>query len=141
MTTGLIQEIILTRSIHAAPADIYGAFTTAAGWCAWCSETAEVDARVGGKLHIYTEGYHSSGEFMTLEPERLIVFTWNGDREPPVVIEVRLAAQGDLTEVIFKVTGQGSEQEWVNLSAFFERIWGHVLDHLKDVMENSKPEE
>jgi uncharacterized protein YndB with AHSA1/START domain len=59
MMTSLYQELTLTRIILAPLARAYAAFTTAEGWCAWCCETAEAEATPGGKLHIYTEGYHA----------------------------------------------------------------------------------
>jgi hypothetical protein len=57
------QEITITRTILASPPQVYEAFTRSEGWCEWFCEKAETDPRVGGKLHIYTEGYNAYGEF------------------------------------------------------------------------------
>ena len=84
------QEITITRTIRALPARIYAAFTRAEGWCEWCCEKAEADAHVGGRLHIYTEGYNAYGEFTELEQDRTVALTWNGDGEPPMLIRVLL---------------------------------------------------
>jgi uncharacterized protein YndB with AHSA1/START domain len=73
------QEMTLARTIRTSPARVYAAFTDAEGWCDWCCETAECEATIGGKLHIYTEGYNAYGEFTELEPDRTASFTWNGD--------------------------------------------------------------
>ena len=135
----LAQEIVITLDIHASPARVYAAFTRPEGWCAWCCEKAESDARLGGRLHIYTEGYNAYGEFIELEPARSVTFTWNGDREPPMIIHVRLAEIGDNTRLTFKVNGLGTEQAWTGIVDFLERIWGHVLNNLKSVLE-AKPE-
>ena len=75
------QEIIITRTILTSPPQVYAAFTRAEGWCEWCCEKAEIDALVGGKLHIYTEGYNAYGVFTVLEQDKTISFTWNGDGE------------------------------------------------------------
>ena len=80
------QEITIIKTILASPTRVYTAFTTANGWCEWCCEKAESDAYVGGRLHIYTEGYNAYGEFKVLEQDRIIAFTWNGDGEPPTLI-------------------------------------------------------
>lgn len=133
------QDITITRAILTSPTQVYAAFTRAEGWCEWCCEKAEVEAYIGGNLHIYTEGYHAYGEFTELEQDRIVAFTWNGDREPPTHIHILLNGQGNSTIMIFKVTCLGSNQDCADIADFFERIWGHVLDNLKAVLEN-KPE-
>ncbi|MGD9002615.1 MAG: SRPBCC domain-containing protein [Anaerolineae bacterium] len=133
--TAQTQEIALTRTILASPARVYAAFTTAAGWCAWCCETAEADAQVGGRLHIYTEGYNAYGEFVELEQDKTVAFTWDGDGEPPTLIRVSLAGRDGDTVVTFRVTGLGSDQDWATIADFLERTWGRALDNLKAVLE------
>lgn len=129
------QEITLTRTILAPPARVYAAFTRAADWCAWCCEKAESDGTPGGKLHVYTEGYHAYGEFTQLEEGRIAAFTWNGDGEPPTLIHVTLDEQDGGTRLTFKVTGLGSAQDWEKFAAFLERVWGRALNNLKAVLE------
>jgi uncharacterized protein YndB with AHSA1/START domain len=129
------QQIRLTRRIRTPPARVYAAFTTAAGWCAWCCETAESEARVGGALHIYTEGYNAYGEFTALEEDQTVAFTWDGDGEPPTRIDVSLDGEDGSTRVTFKVTGLGSQQDWAGIADFLERTWGRALDNLKAVLE------
>ena len=132
------REIIISRTILASPARVYAAFTQAEGWCEWCCERAESDARVGGRLHIYTEGYNAYGHFTELEQDRTVAFTWDGDQEPPTLIHVSLDRQDDNTAVTFKVTGLCSEQEWAGFADTLERIWGRVLNNLQSVLE-AKP--
>ena len=132
------QEITLTESILASPAQVYSAFTRAAGWCAWCCETAEAAPRVGGRLHIYTEGYNAYGEFTDLQQDRIVEFTWDGDGEPPTLIRVQLDGGDDRTSLTFKVTGRCSPQDWAGIADFLERTWGRALRNLKAVME-AKP--
>jgi len=129
------QEIILTRSINAPPKKIYASFTEAEGWCAWCCETASIDAVIGGKLHIYTEGYHAYGEYKVLVPYSAITFTWDGDGEPPTLIDVSLKKGGKSTILEFKVTALGSEEERARIAEFLERTWGRALDNLTTVLE------
>lgn len=129
------QEMKLTRTIRAKPHSVFAAFTSAAGWCEWCAEKAEADARVGGKLHIYTEGYHAYGEFTELEPDCTAAFTWNGDKEPPTLVQVRLAPVADATLLTFKVTGLYPEPDWAGFAPELERIWERVLNNLKNVLE------
>jgi len=132
------QEITIIKTILASPTRVYTAFTTAKSWCEWCCEKAESDAYVGGRLHIYTEGYNAYGEFKVLEQDRIIAFTWNGDGEPPTLIHVSLERLENGTVVTFKVTGLGSEQDWTNFAESLERIWERVLNNLKTVLENKQ---
>lgn len=129
------QEIVITRTILTSSVRIYAAFTRAEGWCAWCCEKAEADARIGGRLHIYTEGYNAYGEFTELEQARTVAFTWDGDGEPPTLIRVTLEEQEGSTVMTFKVTGLGSEEDWAGIADFLERTWGRVLNNLKAVLE------
>lgn len=131
-----IQEINITRTIQSLPSKVYAAFTTAEGWLSWCSEKAECDAQVGGKLHIYTEGYHAFGEFKKLEPGRTAVFTWDGDNEPPMLVKVILNAQDHSTLLTFQVIGLCSAYEWEAIAITIEQIWSRVLNNLKEVLED-----
>lgn len=129
------QEITLTQTVMVPPSEVYAAFTRDAGWLAWCCEKAEIDARVGGKLHIYTEGYNAYGEFKTLAQDRIVEFTWDGDGEPPTLIRVLLDRLEDGTRVSFKVVGTGSRHDWEEIVEFLERTWGRALRNLKAVLE------
>jgi len=129
------REIVISRTILAPPARVYAALTRAEGWCAWCCERAECDAQVGGRLHIYTDGYNAYGEFTELEEDRSVAFTWDGDGEPPTLVHVSLDRQDDGTVMTFQVTGLCSEQEWAGFADTLERIWGRVLNNLKAVLE------
>jgi uncharacterized protein YndB with AHSA1/START domain len=129
------QEISLTRTILASPSQVYEAFTRSEGWCEWCCEKAETDPRVGGKLHIYTEGYNAYGEFTQLEQDQVAAFTWNGDAEPPTLIHVSLTRQGESTDLAFRVAGVCPPQDWTGFAEFLERTWGRALNNLKIVLE------
>jgi len=129
------QQITLSRTIHASPIQVYAAFTTAEGWVSWCSETAEAEAVLGGKLHIYTQGYNAYGEFTQLEPDKAVAFTFNGDGEPPTLITVLIHPQEGSCAMTFTVSGDWSEQDHPGFNAFLERTWGRVLDNLKAVLE------
>jgi uncharacterized protein YndB with AHSA1/START domain len=129
------QEIVLTRTIHAPRSRVYEAFTTAEGWCAWCCETAEIDARCPGNLHVYTEGYNAYGEFSMLSPNQAVGFSWDGDGEPPTLITVSLDDQEDGTVVTFTVAPTDPDHHWGDFGEFLERTWGRALDNLKAVLE------
>ena len=129
------QEIEISMTIHTSPAKLFHAFTTADGWCEWCSEKAECEASVGGNLHIYTDGYNAYGEFKEYDQDRAISFTWEGDGEPLVLIEVLIGQEDEKSHLSFKVIGLCSHKEWVDIEEFLERTWERVLNNLKNVLE------
>ena len=130
------KEMELFLDIKASPQRVFNAFTTAEGWCEWCCEEAACNATVGGKLHIYTDGYNAYGEFQKVEPARFISFTWDGDGEPLVLIAVGIEQVKDASQLTFKVIGLCSDQEWLGIVDFLERTWGRVLNNLKSVLED-----
>ena len=130
-----IQEITLTQTIEVPPKEVYAQFTSDAGWINWCCERAQVDARMGGRLHIYTEGYNASGHFTELAPERIVAFTWDGDDEPATQIRVGLDPVKGGTHLSFNVVGRGSADEWKGIVQFLERTWGRALRNMKSVLE------
>lgn len=133
--TDTAQEIKLARTIYAAPSQVYSAFTSTDGWCKWCCERAEIEACIGGKLHIYTQGYNAVGEFAQLEQDRVVDFTLNGDAEPPTRIHVSIDKRAGGAQMLFRITGDWSEQDWPGFTEFLERTWGRALNNLKAVLE------
>jgi uncharacterized protein YndB with AHSA1/START domain len=134
------QEIEISMTIHTPRAKLFNAFTTEEGWCEWCSEKAELEAFVGGKIHIYTDGYNAYGEFKEYDQDRAVSFTWDGDGEPLVLVKVLIDQEDEKSHLSFKVIGLCSHQEWVGIAYFLERTWGRVLNNLKNVLEEEVDE-
>ena len=132
------QRFTISDTIHVAPVQVYRAFTDANAWCEWCVEEAQIDPRPGGKLHIYTEGYHAYGEFRELEPDKMVAFTWDGDNEPPTIIRISLEKENGNTSMNFQVTGLGSEEAWNVFADELEKIWARALRNLKSVLEDKQ---
>jgi uncharacterized protein YndB with AHSA1/START domain len=135
------QEIEISMIIQASASRLFDAFTTAEGWCEWCCEKAECEASVGGKLHIYTEGYNAYGEFKKYKQDRSVSFTWDGDNEPLVLIDVQIDQEDDKSHLSFKVTGLCSDHEWAGIADFLERTWKRVLNNLRTVLEEEITDE
>lgn len=93
-----------------------------------------------GKLHIYTEGYHAYGEFRELEVDKTVVFTWDGDNEPPTIIRVSLEEETGNTNMNFQVIGLGPEEAWNIFADELEKIWARALRNLKSVLEDKQEE-
>jgi uncharacterized protein YndB with AHSA1/START domain len=99
-----VTDDILTvqRRIKARPVTVFSFFTDRDRWLSWQGVTAEIDARPGGvfRMNVRGDGW-ASGRFITVEPPRLIVFTWgwegDGSPVPPgsSTVEVRLEDDGE----------------------------------------------
>jgi len=67
-----------------SPLELYSYFTSAEKLVEWWPKVAEIDVRVGGKLHLAwpDNDWHLRGEFTALEPGVHVGFTWSWDHEP-----------------------------------------------------------
>ena len=134
-----MQNTVLTfkQAIEAPVADIYHAFTNAAGLQEWFADVVEADARAGGRFYCYwNDGYYTAGLYESLEENRKVVFTWNGLNEPsPTTVEVSLTENAGTTEVILTHTLPGTGAEWDQLAKSINENWPPMLANLKSVAE------
>jgi uncharacterized protein YndB with AHSA1/START domain len=103
-----MSEVVVTRSIAAAPATVFSFFTDAERWASWQGVDGEIDASPGGIFRIRMPGAQvASGHFVEVVPDRRIVFTWgweaDGSAVPPgsttVVIELEAHEGGTLVRL------------------------------------------
>ena len=81
------ERLVLAGIIAGAGADqVLSCFTSADAITAWWSESAEVEARVGGDLIARwdTEGWTMRGRFTELVAGQRVAFTWSWDHETDV---------------------------------------------------------
>lgn len=117
----------LTRTIQASPAAVYRAFSTTRGLLDWCASAADLDARPGGHLFLWTEdGYRALGALSELENDRLL--TWNLLSPQGGGARVSLSPAGDGTKVGMEFTGESSLEEHI-------AFWDKALHNLKAVLE------
>ncbi len=96
-------RIVQERVIGAPVADVYAAWGDAKSLSQWMCPapdmrpaTVEVDFRVGGHFTIVMHGerdYGHTGEFLEIEPERRIVFSWISDFVPPAEARTRVTVE------------------------------------------------
>lgn len=67
-----------------SPEDLFEYLTVAEKIVQWWPKEAEIDARVGGSIHLAwpKNDWHMRGEFTALEPGVHVGFTWSWDHEP-----------------------------------------------------------
>jgi uncharacterized protein YndB with AHSA1/START domain len=106
-------HLVVRRTIHASPARLFDAWTTASQLQAWwgpkgvrCTH-AEIDAKVGGHYRIANELPNGEvvwieGKFLEVLPPQRLVYTWNvtPGASGSEIVTVRFEQRGEKTEVI-----------------------------------------
>jgi uncharacterized protein YndB with AHSA1/START domain len=120
--------------IEADPETVFPFFTDPEKMVRWMGIAATLDPRPGGVFSINTYGeYFMKGEFVTVEPNSRIVFTWGyasfPESENPMpagstTVEVELVADGAATIVRVKHTVPTA------LDDFHAIGWEHYLGRL-----------
>ena len=125
------------QTIKVPAAAVYRAFSSSTALREWFCDAAQADARPGGRLYMWwTSGYYTSGEYLTLLPDKKLTFTWHGKGEPaPTRVTVSLAAKGDSTILTVTQDQLGAPKVWAPIAQEYSRGWEAALQNLKSVLE------
>lgn len=140
------RELHKEVTVAAPLAEVWNAWTTAAGVKTFFGPDARVEARVGGPYEIYfsttaPEGLRGSEgcKIHTVEPMKLLVFEWNAPPSIPALrnsgvhtlVYLQLEELGPKqTRVTLTHTGWGEGEDWDKAYAYFDRAWDAVLSNL-----------
>jgi uncharacterized protein YndB with AHSA1/START domain len=139
-------SLVVRRTIAASPARLFEAWTTPAQLVSWwgpkgvrCTH-AEVDARAGGKYKIGNELPDGrvlwiAGEFLVVEPPKLLVYSWSVGEESNERVTVRFEPRGSgsETEVVIvheRIADEAKHDE-------HEHGWAGCLDGLAAFVASS----
>lgn len=131
------QETTFTRTVKAAPSEVYRAFTHPVALRDWLCDAAEVEPRAGGRFYLsWDKGYYTSGKYTELARNERVGFTWRGptDLRHSTVL-VTLSQEGDGTRVELTHTSVRSGQEWADLASPGMRSWDDALENLQSILE------
>jgi len=131
------QAIKIKKLINAPVPEVYMAFTNATALCEWLCNVAQADDRPGGRLYFWwNSGYYASGEFIKLEPNEQIVFSWHGRKEPGITrVKVLFQPKETGTKVTLIHSGFSKDKVWQSALAESQRGWQRGLENLKSVLE------
>ncbi len=124
------------RVIPVEADQIYRCFTSGPGFQEWLCRSAHISARPGGFLTLsWHSGYFTFGEYIRLEPNREILFTWHGRGEPqPTQVQVLLSPQGTSTQIELLHSCIGSEEIWAEPRKSIANGWEKSLQNLESVL-------
>jgi uncharacterized protein YndB with AHSA1/START domain len=139
-TGGIVQ---IRRRVRAPAEEIFDLWTRPDLMARWMSPfpgavdcKASCDLRPGGAFSLVMQSEESgrevSGTYLEVERPRKLVFTWTGPLTNNVntLVTVELTPRGDETDLVLT-------HERLPTSAIVEghtRGWGHILDHLAEVV-------
>jgi len=126
------------RTVVQSPAEqVYRAFTRSVGLSEWLCNGARTFPKVGGMITLWwNSGYYTVGEFVRLEPNRLVIFSWQGRSEPHASqVQVQITPDGELTLVEITHRGLGGEEIWAEPRRKLLKGWEEGLENLKSVLE------
>ena len=101
-------------------------------------DIATADPRPGGHLYMCWPGeYYTSGEYIQLEENKAISFSWLGKGEPHLTrVDIGLTKHkgGTLVKLAHREIGKG--QKWADIASVYETEWKSGLENLASVLEN-----
>jgi len=71
-----MPDVTATVDIEAPPEIVFDHLVTPKGMLAWMGDHAELDARPGGQFAVNIEGTPVRGEYLEVDPPRLVVVSW-----------------------------------------------------------------
>jgi uncharacterized protein YndB with AHSA1/START domain len=127
------EEVVQEVRIAAAPEVVFPYFTDPEKLVVWKAATVEADARPGGRfrMDVTGRGDVAGGEYLEIDPPRLIRFTWWWEHQSPdapaapSVVEVTLTPDGEGT--VLRLVHRGIPESIRDASS---AGWGHYLERL-----------
>ncbi len=127
----------IEKFIQASPSEVYHYFTNSTALRDWISDVATAEPRPGGRLYLCWPGeYYTSGEYLMLETDKSVSFSWFGKDEPHKTrVDVTLKKQkgGTLVKLAHRKIGKG--QKWAEIGKGYETEWQSGLNNLASVLE------
>lgn len=132
-----MASIKVEKLIRTTPAEVYRYFTNSTALRDWMCEVATVQPQLGGRMYLCWPGeYYTNGEYIELEKNKSISFTWFGRGEPrPTKVEVSLRKKKNGTLVKLTHRGIGKGKKWEEIGKGYEKEWHSSLENLASVLE------
>jgi uncharacterized protein YndB with AHSA1/START domain len=132
-----MSSIKVEKFIQAPPSEVYRYFTNSTAYRDWMCDIATLQPHVGSHIFLGWLGeYYSSGEFLQLEKDKFVSFSWFGRNEPhqtQVDISLKKKKGGTLVKLAHRGLGKGNK--WVEIGEAYEKEWGSSLENLASVLE------
>ena len=137
-----MSDVVVTRLIAASPATVFSFFTDVTRWTSWQGVDGELDPRPGGIFRIRMPGSEvASGQFVEIDHNRRLVFTWGWEGEasavPPGSTTVVIELEPEGTGTRLRLTH--SELAPPPVAEHHRHGWEKYLDRLAIRAEGGDP--
>jgi uncharacterized protein YndB with AHSA1/START domain len=122
--------------VKTTPARVYFAFTHAIALTEWMCDFATVAPRPGGRMYLWWHGdFYSSGEYVSLEENKAVVFKWfaRGESAPSKVSVMLMEKDGGTLVTLEHTVPDG--EDWKKRAEGFKAEWDSTLPNLAQVLE------
>lgn len=144
------RTIVVTTEVRASVSEVWKAWTTTEGIASFFAPESKIDLRPNGAFEMYFDPSAADGlrggegnEFLALDPEKMISFTWNA---PPHLKTVRNQRtwvtvhferiDDNNTRVKLTNGGFGAGGEWEKSFEYFSKAWpDYVMKSLRERFE------
>lgn len=132
-----MSSVKVEKFIQAPPSEVFTYLTNSTALRDWMSDIATTDPRPGGHFYLcWAADYYTSGEFVEVEKNKHVSFTWHGRGEPrPTLVDVLLKKKKGGTLLKLSHRGMGKGEKWDEITKTFEKEWKNSLDNLVSVLE------
>lgn len=136
----MTDDLRVERRIAAPPSAVYAYLTDSDRWARWQGRSAIIEPRPGGRFEMtVANDTTAEGRFVTLEPDRRVVFTWGWIGHPTLppgssTVELELLPDGDGTLVRLTHRGLPEEEQSIHRAG-----WDHYLPRLETVATGGDP--
>ena len=146
MAQPLQPDIVVVKTVDAPVADVWNAWTTAAGIESFFApKVGKLEAWPGGMFELWfapdaAEGSRGSegNRVHSVKPMEQFVFEWGAPPTIPTIRPLRTLVyldfkplDGNRTEVTLRNFGYGQGDDWDKTKAYFQRAWPAVMGNLE----------
>lgn len=130
-----MATIKIEKFVKAPAAEVYRYFTNSTALKDWMCYVATAEAQPGGRLYMCWPGeYYTSGEYLQLEKDKCVSFSWLGRGEPRKTrVDVTFYRKRGGTLVKLAHRGLGKGEKWETIAQTYEQEWSKALDNLASV--------
>jgi uncharacterized protein YndB with AHSA1/START domain len=128
------DRVELQQEVDARQAAVFALVSTSAGLRQWLDD-GEIDARVGGEVHLRMREAEATGRIVAYDPPQHISFAWQwtDEAEPAGVVAFDAIDHGARTHLTVRHVGLGSRRRVLA----HEELWRYWLARLVGAAEGA----